>query len=140
MKPAIAAEPSDIKGVILAAGYGTRFLPATKTVPKEMLPLVDVPSIQFIVDEFIASGIRDILIITSRRKKALEDYFDREVELETTFRQSRAEGKLARIEPPSRQRLLHPAGADARHRPRPDARAGGSRRIRPSWWRTPTTS
>lgn len=101
MKPAIAPEPPQVKGVILAAGYGTRFLPVTKTVPKEMLPLVDVPSIQFIVDEFIASGIRDILIITSRRKKVLEDYFDREVELETTFRQSGAEGKLARIEPPS---------------------------------------
>ena len=101
MKANAAAEPSHVKGVILAAGYGTRFLPVTKTVPKEMLPLVDVPSIQFIVDEFIASGIRDILIITSRRKKVLEDYFDREVELETVFQQSGAEDKLARIEPPS---------------------------------------
>ena len=58
-----------MKGIIVAAGYGTRFLPVTKSVPKEMLPLVTVPSIQFIVDEFVASGIRDIVILTSRRKK-----------------------------------------------------------------------
>ena len=72
-----------MKGIIVAAGYGTRFLPVTKTIPKEMIPLVNVPSIQFIVDEFVASGITDIVIISSRRKKALEDYFDREIELET---------------------------------------------------------
>jgi len=70
------------KGVIVAAGYGTRFLPATKTLPKEMLPLMDRPAIQFIVDEFRDAGIDEILVITSRRKKALDDYFDREVELE----------------------------------------------------------
>lgn len=84
----------------MAAGYGTRFLPVTKTIPKEMIPLVDVPSIQFIVDEFIASGIKDIVIISSRRKKVLEDYFDRETELESVFK---AEGKtkqLEKIEPP----------------------------------------
>jgi len=89
-----------VKGVILAAGYGTRFLPVTKTVPKEMLPLVETPSIQFIVDEFIASGIRDILIITSRRKKALEDYFDREMEMEAVFARENAEKKLSGIKPP----------------------------------------
>ena len=74
-----------MKGVIIAAGYGTRFLPVTKTIPKEMLPLINKPSIDFIVEEFISSGIKDILVITSRRKKALEDYFDREVELENIF-------------------------------------------------------
>lgn len=89
-----------VKGVIVAAGYGTRFLPVTKTVPKEMLPLVDTPSIQFIVDEFIASGIRDILVISSRRKKVLEDYFDREPELEAHFQKEGAEAKLRRIAPP----------------------------------------
>lgn len=89
-----------MKGVIVAAGYGTRFLPVTKTIPKEMLPLIDRPSIAFIVDEFIASGIEDIVIITSRRKKALEDYFDREIELETLFRTEGAEAKLASIAPP----------------------------------------
>lgn len=89
-----------VKGVILAAGYGSRFLPVTKTIPKEMLPLVDTPSIQFIVDEFLASGIQDILIISSRRKKALEDYFDREMELEGVFRGEQARGKLELIRPP----------------------------------------
>lgn len=91
---------TDIKGVIVAAGYGTRFLPVTKTVPKEMLPLVETPSIQFIVDEFIAAGIRDILIITSRRKKVLEDYFDKEMELESVFREENATAKQAKIVPP----------------------------------------
>ena len=72
-----------MKGLILAGGYGTRFLPATKTVPKEMFPLIDRPAIDFIVDEFVKSGVKHILIVTSRRKKSLEDYFDREIELET---------------------------------------------------------
>ena len=88
-----------MKGVIVAAGYGTRFLPVTKTIPKEMLPLVTRPSIDFIVDEFLASGIREILFITSRRKKAIEDYFDREVELETAFRSAGDQKKLAAISP-----------------------------------------
>ena len=89
-----------MKGVILAAGYGTRFLPATKTVPKEMFPLIDTPAISLIVGEMAEAGIRDILIVTSRRKKALEDYFDREVELETVFRTEGAAEKLRAIEPP----------------------------------------
>ncbi|GAB1456706.1 hypothetical protein MASR2M48_20140 [Spirochaetota bacterium] len=59
-----------MKGIIVAAGYGTRFLPVTKTVPKEMLPLINKPSIAFVVDEFVASGIDDIAAVTSRRKKA----------------------------------------------------------------------
>ena len=89
-----------MKGVIVAAGYGTRFLPATKTLPKEMLPLLDRPAIDFVVEEFIESGIDEILIITSRRKKALEDYFDREIELETVFRDQKADRKLEKIRPP----------------------------------------
>ncbi|MCH8882258.1 MAG: UTP--glucose-1-phosphate uridylyltransferase [SAR324 cluster bacterium] len=88
-----------MKGVILAAGYGTRFLPATKTIPKEMFPLIDTPAIDLIVREIVDSGIDDILIVTSRRKKPLEDYFDREVELETTFREEGAAEKLASIQP-----------------------------------------
>jgi UTP--glucose-1-phosphate uridylyltransferase len=90
-----------MKGVIVAAGYGTRFLPVTKTIPKEMLPLINRPSIDFIVEEFIRSGIREILIITSRRKKALDDYFDREIELEGVFRNEDADEKKAKILPPS---------------------------------------
>jgi UTP--glucose-1-phosphate uridylyltransferase len=88
-----------MKGVIVAAGYGTRFLPATKTLPKEMLPLLDRPAIDFVVEEFINSGIDEILVITSRRKKALEDYFDREMELESVFRDQGADQKLKKIEP-----------------------------------------
>lgn len=88
-----------MKGVILAAGYGTRFLPGTKTIPKEMFPLIDTPAIDLIVREMIDSGVRDILIVTSRRKKPLEDYFDREVELESTFMEEGARQKLALIHP-----------------------------------------
>lgn len=88
-----------MKGVIVAAGDGTRFLPVTKTIPKEMLPLVTRPSIDFIVEEFLASGIDEILFITSRRKKAIEDYFDREVELEGVFQAAGEKKKLAAISP-----------------------------------------
>lgn len=70
------------KAVIPAAGLGTRFLPATKAQPKEMLPIVDKPAIQYIVEEILESGITDILIITGRNKRALEDHFDKSVELE----------------------------------------------------------
>lgn len=70
------------KVVIPAAGFGTRFLPATKALPKEMLPIVDKPTIQYIVEEAVKSGITDILIITGRSKKAIEDHFDSYPELE----------------------------------------------------------
>ena len=70
------------KAVIPAAGLGTRFLPATKAMPKEMLPVVDKPAIQYVVEEAVAAGIDDILIITGRGKRALEDHFDRNFELE----------------------------------------------------------
>lgn len=87
-----------MKGIIIAAGYGTRFLPVTKTIPKEMLPLINKPAIAFIVEEFIASGIDEIIIISSRRKKAMEDYFDREVELESKFISGGNDKKLKAIE------------------------------------------
>lgn len=70
------------KAIIPAAGLGTRFLPATKAMPKEMLPIVDKPTIQYIVEEAIASGIEDIIIVTGRSKKAIEDHFDKNYELE----------------------------------------------------------
>ncbi len=70
------------KAVIPAAGLGTRFLPATKSTPKEMLPVVDKPSIQYVVEEAVAAGLTDILIITGRNKRAIEDHFDRNFELE----------------------------------------------------------
>jgi len=89
-----------VKGLIIAAGYGTRFLPATKTVPKEMFPLVNKPSILFIVEEMVEAGIEEIVIISSRRKKCMEDYFDREIELESTFKAEGAEKKLAKLAVP----------------------------------------
>ncbi|GKS10530.1 UTP--glucose-1-phosphate uridylyltransferase GalU [Paenibacillus chitinolyticus] len=79
------------KAIIPAAGLGTRFLPATKAQPKEMLPIVDKPTIQYIVEEAIASGIEDILIISGRGKRAIEDHFDKSFELEETLEQK---GKL----------------------------------------------
>ena len=70
------------KAIIPAAGLGTRFLPATKAQPKEMLPIVDKPTLQYIIEECVQSGIEEILIITGRNKKSIEDHFDRSVELE----------------------------------------------------------
>ena len=76
------------KAIIPAAGLGTRFLPATKAQPKEMLPIVDKPTIQYIIEEAIASGIEEILIITGRNKKCIEDHFDRSIELELELEKS----------------------------------------------------
>lgn len=76
------------KAVIPAAGLGTRFLPATKALPKEMLPIVDKPTIQYIVEEAVASGIEDILIISGRGKRAIEDHFDKSYELEEILAKS----------------------------------------------------
>ncbi|SEB51211.1 UTP--glucose-1-phosphate uridylyltransferase GalU [Paenibacillus sp. GP183] len=73
------------KAVIPAAGLGTRFLPATKAQPKEMLPIVDKPAIQYIVEEAVLSGIESIIIVTGRNKKSIEDHFDKSVELEQTL-------------------------------------------------------
>ncbi len=83
------------KAVIPAAGLGTRFLPATKAMPKEMLPVVDRPSIQYVVEEAVAAGLDDIIIITGRNKRSLEDHFDRNVELEN---QLSAKGKIDDLE------------------------------------------
>ena len=75
------------KAIIPAAGLGTRFLPATKSQPKEMLPIVDKPTLQYIIEEAIKSGIEEILIITGRNKKSIEDHFDKSVELELELEQ-----------------------------------------------------
>lgn len=74
------------KAVIPAAGLGTRFLPATKAMPKEMMPVVDTPSIQLVVEEAVASGIEDILIITGKGKNAIEDHFDANFSLEDNLK------------------------------------------------------
>ncbi|MEG1984135.1 MAG: UTP--glucose-1-phosphate uridylyltransferase, partial [Oscillospiraceae bacterium] len=83
------------KAVIPAAGMGTRVLPASKAIPKEMLPIVDKPAIQYIVEEAVASGIEDILIITSRGKDAIQDHFDRHPSLEAALS---ASGKTELLE------------------------------------------
>lgn len=83
------------KAVIAAAGYGTRFLPQTIAMPKEMLPIVRKPVIQFIVEEAISAGVEDIVIVTGRTKRAVEDHFDRNKELEEVLRTS---GKIERLE------------------------------------------
>ncbi len=85
------------KAVIPAAGLGTRFLPATKAQPKEMLPVVDKPAIQYVVEEAVAAGIDDILIITGRNKRSLEDHFDRNFELEYQLRSKGKTGDLADV-------------------------------------------
>ncbi len=84
------------KAVVPAAWFGTRFLPATKSQPKEMLPIVDRPTIQFVVEEAIASGLHDILIITSSEKRSIEDHFDKDAELE---RRLAKDGKDAELSP-----------------------------------------
>ncbi len=85
------------KAVIPAAGLGTRMLPATKTVPKEMLPLVDKPAIQYIIEEAAAAGIEDILIVTNRAKSAMDDYFDYYPELETRLLQAGKDHELTEV-------------------------------------------
>ncbi|MDU5109537.1 MAG: UTP--glucose-1-phosphate uridylyltransferase GalU [Clostridium sp.] len=82
------------KAIIPAAGLGTRFLPATKAQPKEMLPIVDKPTIQYIIEEAVASGIEEILIITGRNKKCIEDHFDKSVELEMELEKNHKEELL----------------------------------------------
>lgn len=82
------------KAIIPAAGLGTRFLPATKAQPKEMLPIVDKPTIQYIVEEAVNSGIEDIIIVTGRNKRSIEDHFDRSIELEMTLEQKGQEELL----------------------------------------------
>jgi len=86
------------KAIIPAAGLGTRFLPATKAQPKEMLPIVDKPTIQYIIEEAVASGIEDILIITGRNKRAIEDHFDKSFELEAILREKKQQALLEMVE------------------------------------------
>jgi len=85
------------KAVIPAAGYGTRFLPATKAMPKEMLPIVDKPVIQYVVEELVASGIEQIIIVTGWHKRAIEDHFDRHLELEYKLKEGNKLEQLEKI-------------------------------------------
>jgi UTP--glucose-1-phosphate uridylyltransferase len=85
------------KAVIPAAGLGTRFLPATKAMPKEMLPVVDRPAIQYVVEEAVGAGLHDVLMITGRNKTALENHFDRNAELEMTLQLKGDDAKLRKV-------------------------------------------
>ena len=93
----MARYPAVTKAVIPAAGLGTRFLPATKAIPKEMLPVVDKPAIQYVVEEAAAAGLHDVLLITGRGKGAIEDHFDRAFELEQTLAAKGKDEQLARV-------------------------------------------
>jgi len=95
------------KAVIPAAGLGTRFLPATKAVPKEMLPLIDAPSIQLVVQEAVRSGLTDILIITARGKEAIEDHFDRSPELDALLEARGKFDELKQIRELSEMAQIH---------------------------------
>jgi len=85
------------KAVIPAAGFGTRFLPASKSQPKEMLPIVDTPAIQYVVEEAVASGITDILMVIGKGKRAIEEHFDRNFELESELQEKNKEAELETI-------------------------------------------
>jgi UTP--glucose-1-phosphate uridylyltransferase len=95
------------KAVIPAAGLGTRFLPATKSQPKEMLPIVDKPAIQFVVEQAVKAGLQDILIITGRDKRAIEDHFDRSFELEYRLEQDGKWDELKEIREISDMASIH---------------------------------
>jgi UTP--glucose-1-phosphate uridylyltransferase len=95
------------KAVIPAAGLGTRFLPATKSQPKEMLPIVDKPAIQYVVEHAVGAGIQDILIITGRGKRTIEDHFDRSFELEYRLEQSGKYEELKEVREISEMASIH---------------------------------
>ncbi|WII37174.1 UTP--glucose-1-phosphate uridylyltransferase GalU [Paenibacillus thiaminolyticus] len=95
------------KAIIPAAGLGTRFLPATKAMPKEMLPIVDKPTIQYIIEEAVASGIEDIIIVTGKGKRAIEDHFDTIFELEYMLRERDKLALLEEVQKPSELADIH---------------------------------
>ncbi|TMG01985.1 MAG: UTP--glucose-1-phosphate uridylyltransferase [Chloroflexi bacterium] len=95
------------KAVILAAGYGTRLLPATKAVPKEMLPLVDRPVIHYIVEEALAAGLDQIIMVTNVSKTAIEGYFDRDFELESVLESGQKQALLAAVKKPAEVSIVY---------------------------------
>ncbi|MEW2547860.1 UTP--glucose-1-phosphate uridylyltransferase GalU [Streptomyces sp. NPDC047002] len=99
--------PRITKAVIPAAGLGTRFLPATKATPKEMLPVVDKPAIQYVVEEAVAAGLSDVLMITGRNKRPLEDHFDRNYELEEALSRKGDLRRLATVQESSDLATMH---------------------------------
>jgi UTP--glucose-1-phosphate uridylyltransferase len=106
-EPRPRSRPRISKAVIPAAGLGTRFLPATKATPKEMLPVVDKPAIQYVVEEAVAAGLPDVLMVTGRNKRPLEDHFDRNYELEELLARKGDERRLARVQESSDLATMH---------------------------------
>ncbi|MFZ9876349.1 MAG: UTP--glucose-1-phosphate uridylyltransferase, partial [Candidatus Nanopelagicales bacterium] len=96
-----------LKAVVPVAGYGTRFLPATKATPKEMLPVVDKPAIQYVVEEAVAAGLDDVLFITGRSKRALEDHFDDSPELENELTKQNKNDLLEKVKDPAELAKIH---------------------------------
>ncbi|GED86496.1 UTP--glucose-1-phosphate uridylyltransferase GalU [Streptomyces sp. NPDC091412] len=101
------AHPRISKAVIPAAGLGTRFLPATKATPKEMLPVVDKPAIQYVVEEAVSAGLDDVLMVTGRNKRPLEDHFDRNYELESALEKKGDGERLAKVQESSDLASIH---------------------------------
>jgi UTP--glucose-1-phosphate uridylyltransferase len=101
------------KAVIPAAGLGTRFLPAAKAIPKEMLPVIDIPTIQLVVEEAVAAGLRDVLMVTRRGKSAIEDHFDTADELEAALTAKGDHAGLATVRAPSNLAKMHYVRQDA---------------------------
>ncbi|WNM35682.1 UTP--glucose-1-phosphate uridylyltransferase GalU [Streptomyces sp. Li-HN-5-11] len=101
------SHPRISKAVIPAAGLGTRFLPATKATPKEMLPVVDKPAIQYVVEEAVAAGLDDVLMVTGRNKRPVEDHFDRNYELESALEQRGDAKRLAKVQESSDLATMH---------------------------------
>lgn len=95
------------KAIIPAAGLGTRFLPATKAQPKEMLPIVDKPTIQYIIEEAVEAGIQDIIVVTGRNKRSIEDHFDRSIELELELEKSSKQEMLDMVREISEMANIH---------------------------------
>ncbi len=105
--PMTQSHPRISKAVIPAAGLGTRFLPATKATPKEMLPVVDKPAIQYVVEEAVAAGLSDVLMITGRNKRPLEDHFDRNYELESALTRKGDAERLSKVQESSDLATMH---------------------------------
>ena len=107
MADTTAAAEDVTKAVIPAAGLGTRFLPATKATPKEMLPVVDKPAIQYVVEEAVAAGLDDVLMVTGRSKRSIEDHFDRNYELEEALAAKDDTERLAQVRESSELATIH---------------------------------
>jgi UTP--glucose-1-phosphate uridylyltransferase len=103
----MADSPAVTKAVVPVAGLGTRFLPATKATPKEMLPIIDKPAIQYVVEEAVAAGLNDLLLITGRGKRSVEDYFDQNYELEAALTAKGDQDGLAAVRAPSDLATIH---------------------------------